>query len=429
VNGAPREIAASRRIAVIGAGPSGLAAAKVLRQAGFRDLVVFEKGDRVGGNWVYSEHEGHSSVYQTTHIISSKRRSGYSDFPMPADYPDYPSHRQLQAYFERYATRFELLPHIRFGAEVVRARKLSEERWRLETRDGSTEECDALLVANGHHWDPRWPTYPGEFHGRLLHSHAFKTAEPFRGQRVLIIGGGNSACDIAVETGRVSAHTGISWRRGYYVVPKLVYGVPPDVLNARLSWLPRPLRRRLNWLTWRIVTGGNAAYGLPEPDHPFLTSHPVVNSELLYFIRHGRITPYPAVARMDGSRVHFADGSAAEFDAIIAATGFRISFPFFDPAELRLDDDHLPLHLWVFHPDHPSLFIVGLVQPMGCIWPLAEAQAELIGRYLRGAYRLPRDVGARIDRVARAQRRRWVGSPRHSIEVDYFEYLGRLRRG
>ena len=415
------------RVAVIGAGPSGLGALRSLRDAGL-DPVAFEQSGRVGGNWVYSPEPGHSSVSETTHLISSKRLSQYRDFPMPSDYPDYPSHRQLLAYFEAYARHFDLIRSIRFETAVRRATKLPGERWLLELAGGGREEFDHLLVANGHHWDPRWPDYPGRFEGEYLHSHGFKRAEPFRGRRVLVIGGGNSACDIAVETGRVAAWTGLSWRRGYDLLPKLMFGQPPDVLNARMQWIPAPLRRRLQWLSWRVLTGGNAPYGLPEPDHDIVRSHPVLNSELPYSLRHGSVHPYPAVTAFDGPRVRFADGRVEPFDVVIAATGFRISFPFFDPGLLAFDDDRVPLYLRVFSPEHPTLYFIGLVQPSGSIWPLAEAQARLVAARINGRYRPPSDLATRAAADAETIRTRWVATPRHAIEVDYHHHLGELER-
>ena len=415
------------RLAIIGAGPSGLAALKVLRHAGL-PAVAFEQGSQVGGNWVFSPAEGHSSVFETTHIISSKRLSRYSDFPMPPEYPDYPSHQQLRAYFEDYARHFGLHQWIRFGTAVRRAEPTPRGGWLLELGDGSREEFDHLLVASGHHWDPRWPSYPGEFTGRLLHSHGFKSAAPFRGERVLVIGGGNSACDIAVETSRVAAHTGISVRRGYYIVPKFIFGQPPDVLNARLLWLPRRLRALLQQWTWRLATGGMAPYGLPEPDHGILSAHPAVNSELLYFLRHGTVHPYPDITRLEGRTVTFADGRSREFDTIIAATGFKISFPFLDPSLVDYTEGEVPLYLRVFHPELPRLYFIGLVQPQGCIWPLAEAQAELVAATILGRHRLPDDLAARAREDAARIGRRYTDSRRHSIEVDFHEHLGELRR-
>lgn len=416
------------RIAIIGAGPSGLAALKVLRQAGLTDTVAFEQGDRVGGNWVYSSAVGHSSVFETTHIISSKRLSEYSDFPMPAEYPDYPSHRQLLAYFESYARHFDLYPAIRFRTRVTKVDPETSGGWRLTLGDGTTELFDHLLVASGHHWDPRMPEYPGEYTGTLMHSHAFKSSEPFRAQRVLVIGGGNSACDIAVETGRVSAHTGLSTRRGYYIVPKFMFGLPTDVLNARMLWLPRAIRNRIHRLGWRLETGGMARYGLPEPGHGILDAHPTVNSELLYFLRHGTVHPYPDVVRFEGKSVHFVDGRVEPFDAVIAATGFRISLPFLDRSLVDFSEGAVELYLRVFHPTLRQLYFIGLVQPQGCIWPLAEAQAQVVAATIQGRVGLPVNLSERAREDARRIQRRYTDSHRHTVEVEFHEYLRELRR-
>src|SRR5512144_1052148 len=234
-----------QRVCVIGAGPSGIAAAKNLLAAGFRRVVVYDRNAEVGGNWIYRPDPSHSSVFETTHIISSKRLSQYEDFPMPDAYPDYPGHAQLKAYFQSYARHFGVDRVLEFGTEVSSARPRPGGGWTLALGNGRREEFDALLVASGHHWDPRMPSYPGTFTGQLLHSHAYKSAEPFVGKRVLVIGGGNSACDIAVETSRRSARTEISMRRGYWFVPKFVMGLPTDVINDRLMRrLPKAIRQQ-----------------------------------------------------------------------------------------------------------------------------------------------------------------------------------------
>lgn len=416
------------RVCVIGAGPSGITAGKNLVQAGFRNVVIYEKNNQVGGNWVFAPEAGHSSVYETTHIISSKTLSQYADYAMPADYPDYPSHRQLLAYFQSYAEHFGLLDYIRFNTEVRRAEKQPDETWQLELGDGTLETFDYLLVANGHHWDPRWPNYPGTFTGQYLHSHAYKRAEPFRGQRVLVIGGGNSACDIAVETSRISALTALSLRRGYYIVPKFAMGKPSDVLNEKLVHLPDWLRLPLLRLSLWVNVGDYADYGLERPTHGVLQQHLTMNSELLYFLRHGKVHPRRDVARFEGRRVHFVDGGVEEFDTVIAATGFKISFPFFEKDFLDFSEGEVPLYLHIFHPDHPTLFFIGLVQPLGCIWPLADAQAQLVTQALLGEYTQPADIRARIQRDLAHRRRAFLHTARHTIEVEYHKHLRAVLR-
>lgn len=417
------------RIAVIGAGPSGITAAKNLLQVGLRDVVVYDRNPEVGGNWIYSPEASHSSVFETTHIISSKSLSEYRDYPWPKDYADYPGHEQLKAYFQGYARRFSVTPLVRFGTEVAKAEPVEEGRgWRLTLGGGEIERFDHLVVASGHHWDPRWPDYPGRFEGHYLHSHDFKQAAPFRGQRVLVLGGGNSACDIAVETARVAATTAISMRRGYYFVPKLLFGIPSDVMHAKFEWVPRALRAPLFRALLRIDVGDFARYGLEKPDHEFLASHPVVNSELLYFIRHGRIHPRRDVSRFEGRTVHFEDGRAEDFDAVIACTGFKISFPFFDRSLVDFSSGAVPLYRRAFHPRLRNLYFVGLFQPIGCVWPLADLQGQLIANHITGRYHLPADLESRIRDENEAIARTFMDTPRHTIEVDYHPFRRALLR-
>ncbi|MDX2014238.1 MAG: NAD(P)-binding domain-containing protein [Myxococcaceae bacterium] len=388
--------------------------------------MVFDRGHDVGGNWVFTEGAGHSSVFETTHIISSKAYSEYDDFPMPADYPDYPSHRQLAAYFQAYARHFGLYRFIRFGTLVVSCTRSASGGWTVVSeKDGQqlTERFDQLVVANGHHWQPRLPRYEGTFTGTFLHSHDYKRAAPFAGQRVLVIGGGNSACDVAVETSRVSARTELSWRRGYWIVPKFVFGVPGDhihnVLVNGAPWVPRALRTWVNEQMLKLINGPNARYGLPEPDHDFGATHPTINSELLYFLRHGRIGARPDIARLEGKTVHFVDGTTGDYDAIIACTGYVIAHPFFEKSFLDYSEGPVPLYLKMIHPQLADLHFIGLFQPLGCIWPAAALQAKLMARRLTGRWSPP----GNLDEAVRAELAHpdieQVSSPRHTITVDY----------
>lgn len=410
------------RICIIGAGPSGLAAAKNLLQAGLRNITIFEKNNRVGGNWIYTARPGHSSVYESVASISSKTLSQLEDFPFPDEYPPYPSHALLLKYFESYANRFRLFSFIRFGAEVEHAAKAGEWRWIVKLTDGSTQEFHALFVCNGHHWSPLMPEIPGLFAGRLLHSHDFKNARIFGKDRVLLIGGGNSAADIAVQIARATGSCSMSLRRGYHVVPRFMFGVPSDVLYARLAWLPWPF---LKLAGGGLIRWGVAAYtrrGLPKPEHPLLACHPLINSELLYYVRKGRIRTLAAVARFDGNRVWFDDGSSGEFDTVIACTGYAVRFPFFQRDFIDFEHDIPRLYLRMFHPDHRDLFFIGLLQPNGSIWPLADLQAKLAANYLRGGYKLPENLEQRCSREADKIRRSFIRTPRHNLEVHYHEF-------
>lgn len=417
------------RIAIIGAGCSGLAALKSLLESGLTDLVCFEKNDQIGGNWVYTAGESHSSVCETTHIISSKHLSQYSDFPMPDHYPDYPSHREVLDYFRAYAQEFDLDRFIRFNTEVKSAEKIAGERWRLTIGDDSVEEFDCLMVANGHHSVPRHPAWKNDFSGKYLHSHNFKNNRDMADQRVLVIGGGNSGCDCAVESSRVAERVDISIRSPQYIVPKFFLGKPTDTFAANMLWLPRSVQNLLHRLSLRIQVGDYRDYGLPRPPFAPTQAHPTVNSELLDKIRHGKVHPRPGVSRVQGSTVHFTDGKSADYDTIVAATGYKMRFPFFSSNFLDWEDaTNVPLYLRVFHPEHKSLFFIGLVQPQGSVWPLSEAQSRLVARLLTGRWALPDNWQQLAHAEGQAIEREFVKSPRHSVEVHFLPYLRKLKR-
>ncbi len=414
---------------MIGAGPSGIAAIKNLRDAGL-DVTAYDLQSDVGGNWRFSEDVGHSSVFATTHIISSKFYSAYQDYPMPAHFPDYPSHQQLLEYFTGYAKHFLLYPYIQFQTLVKSCTPLEAGRWRVITLHNGVEssrDFDALVVCNGHHYKPRLPEYAGEFTGQFLHSHAFKRAEPFRDQRILVIGGGNSACDIAVETSRISRYTDVSWRRGYWVVPKFVLGKPADVLSRGVTWIPRAIRFWLYEKLMLLLNGRNSDIGLPNPDHKIGQSHILLNSELVYFVRHGKIRVRPDVARFAGQTVHFTDGSSQEYDTIITATGYWIEHPFLEKSLLDFSSGAVPLYLKMMPAGIANLYFLGLFQPLGCIWPGAELQAKLVAKHLTGAWQPSANLEDLIASELAHPDVPQINTPRHTITVDDAAFRARLQ--
>ena len=417
-----------QKVCVIGAGPSGITAAKNLIDAGL-NVTIYEKNNKVGGNWVYNSKTGHSSVFKTTHIISSKKLSEYVDYPMPEDYPDYPSHEQLASYFQNYADHFGVTQQINFDTEIVDAQPTTEGKWEIAVRKNGTDIShifDKLVVCNGHHWNPRKPKYPGEFTGDFIHSHDFKTSEPFKNKRVLVIGGGNSACDVAVETSRVSEYTHLSWRRGYWIVPKFLLGKPSDATGEKLDFVPRKLRvKGFEWLL-NFLQGKNEDIGLQKPDHNIFETHPTINSELYYFVRHGKINPKTDIDKLEGKTVHFKDGSKEEYDVIIACTGFKITHPFFNKYLVDYSEGEVPLYLKMIHPDLKGLYFVGLFQPLGCIWPLAELQSKLIAQELTGKWKRPKDIDEAIKQELENPDYLQLKTPRHTITVDYHAFRKRL---
>ncbi|MCC6412578.1 MAG: NAD(P)-binding domain-containing protein [Saprospiraceae bacterium] len=415
------------RIAIIGAGCSGITAVKNLAEAGLTNLVCFEKGNRLGGNWVYTAAEGHSSVCETTHIISSKTLSQYSDFPMPSDYPDYPSHKQVLQYFENYAHHFGVEKYIRFNTAVAKAQKTHDECWELTLSDGSVETFNYLLVANGHHAVPRHPSWKDQFTGTYKHAHSFKNNHDMAGKKVLVVGAGNSGCDCAVESSRVAERVDISVRSPQYIVPKFMMGKPTDTFAKGVQWIPGPIRNVIQTLSLRLQIGRYRDYGLPEPDFPPTKAHPTVNSELLDKLRHGKVFSKPGISHVEGQTVHFADGSSADYDVIVAATGYKVAFPFFSHEFINWEDaGSVPLYQRVFHPEHASLFFIGLVQPQGCVWPLSEAQSRLVARLLTGQVALPSDWKKQAYEEAKNIEKLFLKQIRHAFEVHYYPYLRKL---
>jgi dimethylaniline monooxygenase (N-oxide forming) len=422
------------KVCVIGAGSSGIATCQVLGARGI-DFDCFEKGSEVGGNWRYNNDNGMSSAYRSLFINTSRRMMQYATYPMPDDYPDYPHHAQIAAYFDSYVDHFGLRERIRFNTEVERAEPAEDGRWEVTTSDGATGVYDAVLVANGHHWDPKWPDppFPGQdgFTGDQLHSHHYREPdERFQGKRVLVLGIGNSATDISVEISRQAEITYLAMRRGAHVIPKYIGGKPTDELApAWVSRLPFWVTRRLFARRLRQVQGTMESYGLPKPDHKLGEAHPTVSSDLLPGIGHGRIKVKPNIARIAGGTVHFVDGTSAEVDTIVWCTGYRISFPFLSSEVMATEGNHVPLFRRVVHPERPGLYFIGLVQPLGAIMPIAELQAEWIADVLEGRAALPDadTMRAEIAAEEKAMRRSYVASTRHTIQVDFHPYMRLLR--
>jgi cation diffusion facilitator CzcD-associated flavoprotein CzcO len=425
---------------VVGAGSSGIASCQVLQARGI-DFDCFEVGSQVGGNWRYLNDNGMSSAYRSLHINTSRRTMAYATYPMPEDYPDYPNHFQIARYFDDYVDHFGFRDRIRFRTEVTGVEPAEGRRWRvtwLERESGQrgAGEYDAVFVANGHHWDARWPEppFPGQdrFEGEQLHAHDYKTPEVLEGRSVLVLGIGNSACDIAVEAARTARRTLLAMRRGAWVLPKYLKGRPTDELgNALTNRLPLPVIRFLYRRTLKLATGEPSDYGLPEPDHKLAEAHPTISSDLLPRIGHGDIAVKPNIAEFAGGRtIRFEDGSEEEVDLAIWCTGYRISFPFFDPGLISAPDNEIPLYRRVVSPEHPGLYFIGLLQPLGAIMPIAEAQSEWIADVLEGKVGLPPPEEMRriIARERERMARRYVASKRHTIQVDFDPYMRAIAR-
>ena len=421
------------KIVLVGAGCSGFTTAKRLRDAGLA-FDWFEASDRIGGNWAYDNPNGMSSAYQSLHIDTSKTRLQFEDYPVPADWPDFAHHSLIAGYFNDYVDHFGLRPLIGFDSPVTQVARAGG-GWDVTTRHG-TRRYATVIVANGHHWSPNRPQWPGVFDGPMLHAHDYKT--PFKpvdmiGKRVLVVGMGNSAVDIASELGQrsLTSRLLVSTRRGVWVLPKTLNGKPVDKTPLP-AWMPLGLVRKLAARTIVKAIGRMEDYGLPTPDHRPLEAHPTVSGEFLGRLSNGDIVIKPAIERLDGDGVVFADGSREAVDVIITATGYNIDFPFLCAADARVTDNHIPLFKRMVQADPAlhGLWFMGLAQSLPTLVNLAEQQSKLLLAYLTGRYALPDapTMARVITEDERKYQAHYYASRRHTMQVNFESYVADLQR-
>lgn len=424
----------SARFCIIGAGAAGITTAKNFKAQGIA-FDVLEREDDLGGNWYYGKNC--SSIYRSVHMISSKEFSRYTDFPMPKDFPLYLRADQALTYLRSYAQAHDLYGHIQFGRSVLDLTPVPNSHlWDVTLNNGEVRRYKGVVVANGHLCKPHLPDYPGHFSGRQLHSSQYKTPEVFAGQRVLVVGAGNSGCDIAVEAVHHAHAVYHSTRRGYFYWPKFLFGIPADV------WAEWPLKMRMPLWARRFFgqhilrlfsAGQPEQYGLPKPDHKLFESHFIINSTLFYHLGHGDITAKGDVLQLREGEVVFADGSVEAVDVIVYATGFELSFPFLDQQYLNWPKSRPNLALNVFDQQHPNLFFIGLFQTSTGNWPLMDYQAQLVARYLHAREVSPHKTKHLETQLL--QRRldasggiHFANTYRHCIEVEHFVYRRKLQQ-
>ena len=422
-------------VCIIGAGCSGFTTAKRLKDYGI-PFEIFEASDNIGGNWYYNNPNGMSACYQSLHIDTSKWRLAFEDYPVPADWPDYPHHTQLLQYFHAYVDHFGLRSKIRFNTRVEHAERLPDGGWTITLSTGETKRFDALAVCNGHHWAARIPDYPGQFDGPQIHSHAYRSPfEPIDcvGKRVLVVGMGNSAMDIASELSQrpMAERLFVSTRRGVWVFPKYYKGQPLDK-NPAPAWMPKWLRQKLGEYMIKGLVGRMSDYGLPEPDIGPFESHGTVSGEFLLRAGSGDIVMKSGIDRLERDGVRFTDGSREKIDAIIWATGYDIKFPFFSDPGLQADADNRPplLYKRIMKPGVPDLFYLGLAQPLPTLVNFAEQQSKLVAAYLAGEYALPPED--EMLKIIADDEEYYTGqyytARRHTIQLDFDHYSRSLAK-
>jgi dimethylaniline monooxygenase (N-oxide forming) len=419
--------AAARRVAVIGAGAAGLCTAKYLLARGV-DVVVFEIGSAIGGLWVYQNDNGLGPAYRSLHLNSEARVTAYRDFPFPDGSPLFPDHVQVRQYLEAYATRFDLARHIRFRTRVLQVQSLGG-RWRLQLDGAPDEEFDAVVVASGHQGLPMHPEWKDAFEGQYLHSHSYRVPEPFRDKRVLVVGMGNSAVDIASDVCVVTGSTTISARSPVLVMPRVLFGVPTARVMGKLEkrWMPWPLRRSIREFLTLIVHGRMEQWGFVTPKtrtHP--TSHPNLMSQFVW----NRIKAKPGIASVDGRTVQFVDGTTEQYDVVIAGTGYAVDLPFLAPEMRPLDGHRLELFLRVVHPRQPGLYFTGMFNVAGGgNIRMMDDQSEWITALVCGDATRPDEAHMRsvMEQEQAFLRRHYPGSARYALELDPAFYRKQLQ--
>ncbi|WP_416668567.1 flavin-containing monooxygenase [Egbenema bharatensis] len=400
----PQSIDRTDRHLILGAGFVGLGMAQALQAAGIAYDQV-DASDQIGGNWYHG-------VYQTAHIISSKKVTQFTHFPMPEDYPDFPSAAQMRDYLNAFADRFDLRSAIELNRTVSEVRPIENNHWQVTFADGEQRIYKGVLLCNGHHWDKRFPQFQGEFKGEMIHSKDYKHPDQLRGKRVLVIGGGNSACDIAAEAARVGAKSVLSLRESVWFLPKTFAGSP--ITDLIQGWMPESLQRLLAYGIVRLTFGRHEDYGLAQPTYRIFEKHPTLNNEVPYYIQHGRIQPKPAIRQLSGDQVEFVDESCEAFDLIVCATGFYVSYPFLPPALQRTEGAIVQCYGGSFLDDYRGIYYIGWGQARGGVGSLISAYGPFFARCLKLQDEINVPIGLVLKEMGQALPQTHLSDP-HAI--------------
>lgn len=388
--------------AIIGAGPSGLAMARELQKLGL-SADGFEAAGDVGGLWDISNPR--STMYESAHLISSRTTTEFTEFPMRSNV-DYPGHRVLKQYFDDYAKAFALRDMFQFQSRVTRVEPNDNDGWTVtaETPTGTVRnEYRGVILANGTLAEANVPTFPGNFDGEIMHTSGYKHPSQLTGKRVLIIGAGNSGCDIAVDAVHHAASVDLSVRRGYYFVPRYLFGKASDTLNQGKP-LPRRLKQFIDTRVLRAFTGDPVRFGFPKPNYKIYESHPIVNTLVLQHLGQGDLRVMPDIETFDGENVIFKGGERAAYDLVLLATGYHLDYPMVDRVHLNWHAAAPELFLNIFPPACNGLYVMGMVEASGLGWQGRAEQAALIAAYLQAENSAPE----RADRFrARVSEQTW----------------------
>ncbi len=399
---------------IIGAGFVGLGIAQALKEAGIKYDQVDASND-IGGNW-------HHGVYETAHIISSRKVTEFSCFPMPESYPDFPSRENMRDYIYSFAEHFDLRSQVELNRQVIQVCPVEDNLWSVSFANGEQRLYQGVVMCNGHHWCKRFPEFEGEFEGEIIHSKDYKKPQQLQGKKVLVIGGGNSACDIASEAARVGAKCTLSMRDSVWFIPKTFMGIPVADLGKK-GRSPAWYQRLVTYILIRLTFGKHETYGLPKPKHRIYDKHPTINNEVPYYIKHGRIIYKPGVSRLNRKSVEFSDGSEDEFDLIVCATGYYVAYPFL-PTELqRVKGAVVQCYGDAFLADYKGLAYIGWYQPRSGIGSVIGAFAPVFARCLQLQDEINIPIGLVLKEMGKKPRQSHLIDPQ-----DIYQEVEKINR-
>lgn len=426
------------RVAVIGAGASGLTTARWMLEEGLEPLIL-ERSESVGGVWRYQEDDpqGGGIAYRGLRTNTSKEMMAFSDLRFPSQADDFPSRQEVLDYLQAYADRFSLQQHIAFNTTVCRLSPTDDGRWQVawNADDGAeqVETFERAVVCAGLYHRPIAPALPGqdEFKGRILHSLTYKEPETFRGCRVVVVGAGSSGVDIAAEVSAVAASVELSTPSGVWFLPHRLGDQPYDYqLTALSNLVPYGLRMRVfRWMVEGAYRrSGFSCEGMDSllrlPPFDLLAARLTPGSHILAPILAGRVRVRPEIAQLDADTVRFGDGAEVPADTIILCTGYDLDLPFLVPGVVALDREGLQLYRQVFAPRASGLAFVGQCIVAGPVFPVAEMQARWVSRVFAGKCHLPpaRKMEWAIARHREACRARNI----HPLRIQFPRYMEEL---
>ncbi|CAJ0948890.1 unnamed protein product, partial [Mesorhabditis belari] len=440
------------KVCVVGAGASGLPSIHWAKLYGFQ-VTCFEASPDIGGLWRYKDHSTQeSSVMRGTVINTSKEMTAYSDYPPPADFPNFMHNAKLMQYFRSYADEMDLLPHIKLNHKVLNIQRTDDYgktgQWSVQYQDGdgqtNEEIFDGVLLCTGHHANNNMPKWDGmeSFPGKIIHSHDYKSPDGYGEKTVIVVGMGNSGVDVACELGRVSKQTYLVSRRGAWVFSRMKGNDKCFDMELNNRFITLSLLKVLPfWMLERMVEWDvekrfdHEKFGL-KPKHHIFSAHPTLSDELPNRVMSGTVKVKPGISKFVGSTVYFEDGTKAEnVDEVVCCTGYSFTFPLLEKGNLLpvTGNRHGGIYKFMFPlqiADKNSLALIGLVQPWGSIMPISEMQARVFFANLRGDIKLPEKEMMKKEAVeaVEALGKRYVDSPRHTLQVDFVPYIEDLAK-